>query len=510
MPPASRRPVAPSDALWLNMDRPNNLMVIVSLVFLESVPDWERVAEILRERVVARYPVFRQRPVDPLLPFLPPLWEDDDFSLERHLHRVTLPAPGGDAALQAYVEGQLHRPLDRSHALWEVHLVDGYGSGAVVVFRAHHALADGIALTRVLLSMTDAEPEAAGGDEAGVPAEVPAAVPALPVGGAGEAASVGGTDATAGPRAQRAPAARWSPRSRGLVETALEAVRLARPSGWADALALGSRTAAVVADLLLTHTPTSALSGTPAPQKRVVWTQPVPLAELKAVGRLAGATLNDVLMSAVAGALEHYQRQHGREPVDLVTMVPVNVRPLDEPLPPELGNRFALVFLGFPSATSAPLARLAETKRRMDWLKQSPEAALTLGIINVLGLTTTGLERRLVDYFANKAIGVTTNVAGPAQQRYLAGVPMTGALGWVPGSGNHTVGVCIFTYAGTVRVGFMVDAAAVPDPESLLAAFELEAATLTSIGTVGALNGAAGSRGPRGGGLVGESGGLAP
>ena len=68
VPPASRRPVAPSDALWLNMDRPNNLMVIVSLVFLESVPDWERVAEILRERVVARYPVFRQRPVEPLLP----------------------------------------------------------------------------------------------------------------------------------------------------------------------------------------------------------------------------------------------------------------------------------------------------------------------------------------------------------------------------------------------------------------------------------------------------------
>ena len=149
----------------------------------------------------------------------------------------------------------------------------------------------------------------------GVAAAVPAAVPAPSVGGAGEAASVGGTDAAAGVTGQRAPAARGSSRSRGLVETALEAVRLARPSGWADALALGSRTAAVVADLLLTHTPTSALSGTPAPQKRVVWTQPVPLAELKAVGRLAGATLNDVLMSAVAGALEHYQRQHGREPV---------------------------------------------------------------------------------------------------------------------------------------------------------------------------------------------------
>ena len=211
-------------------------------------------------------------------------------------------------------------------------------------------------------------------------------------------------------------------------------------------------------------------------------------------------------MSAVAGALEDYQRLHGQEPVDLVTMVPVNVRPLDEPLPPELGNRFALVFLGFPSATSAPLARLAETKRRMDWLKQSPEAALTLGIINVLGLTTTGLERRLVDFFANKAIGVTTNVAGPTQQRFLAGVPMTGALGWVPGSGNHTVGVCIFTYAGTVRVGFMVDVATVPDPEALLGAFEVEVATLASIGTLSTLDGVAGRRSPRGRSADGRSG----
>jgi WS/DGAT/MGAT family acyltransferase len=445
------------------MDRPNNLMVIVSLVFLERVPDWERVTGILRERVVARYPVFRQRPADPLLPLLPPRWEDDDaFSLERHLHRVTLPSPGDDAALQAYVDSRLHRPLDRSHPLWEVHLVSGYGSGAVLVFRAHHALADGIALTRVLLSMTDAEPGTAGDAE---PLLTTSAPPA---------------------------------RARGLVDTTLKAMQVVRPSGLAEALALVPRVGAVVAEVLLTHTPSSVLSGTPGQLKRVVWTRPVPLGELKAVGRLAGATLNDVLMSAVAGALEQYQRLHGREPVDLVTMVPVNVRPPDEPLPPELGNRFALVFFGFPSATSAPLARLAETKRRMDWLKQSPEAALTLGIINVLGLTTTGLERRLVDFFANKAIGVTTNVAGPTQQRLLAGVPMTGALGWVPGSGNHSVGVCIFTYAGTVRVGFMVDATIVPDPEALLEAFELEVAALASIGTLGTLAGAAGRRDPRG------------
>ena len=192
-----------------------------------------------------------------------------------------------------------------------------------------------------------------------------------------------------------------------------------------------------------------------------------------------------------------------------MTMVPVNVRPLDEPLPPELGNRFALVFFGFPSATFAPLARLAETKRRMDWLKQSPEAALTLGIINVLGLTTTGLERRLVDYFANKAIGVTTNVAGPAQQRYLAGVAMTGALGWVRVGQPHrgSVHLHVWDRPGRLHAGRRSR----PRPGVTAGRLRAGGARLsTSIGTIGALNGAAGRRGPRGGGLVGEPGGLRP
>ncbi|HET6968445.1 MAG TPA: WS/DGAT domain-containing protein, partial [Ornithinibacter sp.] len=87
----------------------------------------------------------------------------------------------------------------------------------------------------------------------------------------------------------------------------------------------------------------------------------------------------------------------------------------------------------------------------------------------------------VIDFFANKALGVTTNVVGPRRRRRLAGVPVDGVLGWVPGSGTHTVGVCIFTYAGTVRVGVVTDAALVPDPERLVAAFEAELGLLASL-----------------------------
>jgi len=468
MTPTGRRRISAADTLWLDMDRPNNLMVIVTLMFLESVPRWDDLAALMQNRVVERYPVFSQRPARPLVPLGLASWEDDpDFDLQRHLHRVTLPSPGDEATLQRFVEERIPVPLDRAHPLWEVWLIDGYGSGSVVFGRFHHALADGIALTRVLLSLTE--------DGSGLGADA-----------LGGQEVVAGEDVVDPPERSLAGAALSAGVSAARAGLG-QASRLARPSGVLDAVGLGVRTGQVVADLLLTHSPENVFSGTPGARKRVVWTEPLPLADLKTVGRLAGATLNDVLLSAVAGALHRYQRDRGADPVDLVTMVPVNVRRLDQPLPRELGNRFALVFVRFPSGRPAPLGRLAETKRRMDWLKASPEAALTLGLMTVMGRTTRSLERHIVDFFADKAIGVTTNVAGPTATRTLAGVPMSGVLGWVPGSGRHTVGVCIYTYAGNVRVGFMVDAAVVPDPGALLGAFEDEVAGLVVLGAAAAV-----------------------
>lgn len=436
---ATGRRIGPVDTIWLNMDRPENLMVIESVMLLEQTPDWDAVRDVIQTRLVDPYPVFRERPLPPAHVWDLPQWEPDpDFHLDRHIRRHTLRAPGDDATLQRYIDRHLHRPLDRRRPLWEAHFVAGYLGGAAVFFRMHHSLADGIALTRVLLSMTDAAPSGRRRRP-----------PPLPLPG-----TAGGLPAVA----------------RSLV-----------PGSPLDVARLAVRTAQVAKSLLLTRNPPSAVGGQPELRKRVVWSHTYPLDDLKVVGRLSGATLNDVLMSAVAGALHRYQVASGERPVDLTTMVPVNVRPLDRELPRELGNRFALVFFTFPSALAAPLERLAETKRRMDWLKHSPESLMTFGLIMAIGRTVADLERYVVDFFANKAIGVTTNVAGPADVRYLAGTKVTGVLGWVPGSGHHTVGVCIFTYAGSVRVGFRVDAARVRNPQRLLTAFEAELGDLVSL-----------------------------
>ena len=458
---ANRRPMSPLDSIWLAMDRPNNLMVIDSVMFLGEAPDWDEFIRLFETRVVERFPVFRQHPEQAGLLGSRPHWVDDEeFDLGRHFRRATLPGPGDDAALQRYMEQHLSTPLDPSHPLWEVHLLDGHGSGAAIFVRTHHALADGLALGRVLLSLTSDEVD-------GPPPGTALTGGGPPTTGVGSPGSQVGGLASLG---------------LGMARTALDGVTsLATLDGLRGAARLGVRTTQVVSDLLLSHNPDNPLSGSPGPAKRIAWTGPLPLAGAKSLGRLAGATVNDVLLSAVAGALRTYQLDRGVAPTDLLTMVPVNLRDLRLPLPPELGNDFTLIYVRFPSATAAPLARLAETKRRMDWLKGSPETTLTHLLMDVIGRVGRGLDRPVIDFFANKALGVTTNVIGPRSRLRLAGVPVEGILGWVPGSGTHTVGVSIFTYAGTVRVGVVTDATLVPDPERLVAAFEAELDLLLSM-----------------------------
>ncbi len=456
---AGRRTVGAVDNIWLRMDRPANLMVIDSVMWLDEPLDLERFRAVVQSRIVDRYPVFHQRIAPDSWPLLAPQWEDDpEFDLDDHLSVAVLPEPGGEAELKLFVEGLMQTPLDRDHALWELHVVASYDGGSAVVCRFHHAIADGIALAQVLLSLTDEEPE---GDLAPSTDETPKHE--------GWTLSIPGVGA-----------------ARNLLS---EATKLARPSVVRDAFTLAAQTAHIADKLLLGSNPPGPLLGEPGLAKRAVWSRPHPIAQIKAIGRASDATVNDVLVAAVAGALSSYVVDAGGHPEDLTTMVPVNLRPVDKPLPRELGNKFALAMLPMPIGERSPRDRLASAKQRMDRIKESPEALITFGLINAIGLTHPKIEDLLVDFFSSKAIGVTTNVMGPLQDRYLAGSRIAGVLGWVPGSGRQTVGVCIFSYNQTVRVGFKVDASVVPDADRLVDAFDAELDDLVAI-TTGSSRGA--------------------
>jgi hypothetical protein len=155
-------------------------------------------------------------------------------------------------------------------------------------------------------------------------------------------------------------------------------------------------------------------------------------------------------------------------------MVPYNLRPLDQPVPRTLGNRFGLVFLPLPVGVSGSFRRLDEVHRRMAEVKNSRDGAVSYALLSASGLAPAPVERMIVDLFTGKGTAIVTNVPGPSEPVYLAGVPVRAVLVWAPTSGHIGMSVSIYSYRGEVTVGLMVDAMLVPDPDEVVAQYEHE------------------------------------
>ncbi len=446
-----------ADAAWLHMDRPTNLRVINCVLLFDEPVDWERVREVTQRRMVDRYPRFRQRAIESRLPIRPPKWEDDpDFALEHHMHHRALPALGDRAALQELVSDLMMMPLDRNRPLWHMYIVDGFGEGAAMIVRMHHCIADGILLGRVLLSLTDSEPDAGIG-----PLEVHRArsAPAGPLAGAANSAV-------------RALAGAGRVGSVALRQGAHIATSPSHAANLAGAI---GRDGGTLLRLLLTPADAAtAIKGDPGISRRVAWSKALSLEQIKHIAGSHDATVNDVLLAAMSGALRHYLQDRGSPVAEIQAMVPFNLRPLDKPLPRALGNKFGLVFLPLPVGTSGSYRRLVEVHRRMQEIKEGRDGAVSYGLLSVIGLTPELLERRIVDLFSAKGTAIMTNVPGPREPVYLAGTPVRTVLVWAPTSGHIGMSVSIFSYRGEVTVGLMVDAALVPDPDRIVTQLERE------------------------------------
>ena len=385
-------------------------------------------------------------------------WRDDpDFDLDHHLRRAVLPGAGGQAELERFVADLASTPLNPSRPLWEMHLVDTSIGGQALVTRIHHSIADGIALVGVLLSMADDSPQplprstrkTARNDEAHDPFWLAMWRPA--------------TDAML--NGIRLSTNLWA-KYVGLVTNPLQALEYSR---------LGTAIAGEIGKLALMpdDSPTR-FKGKPGTSKRVAWSAPISLPEVKAVGRVLGCSVNDMLLSAAAGALRGYLADKGDavEGVEIRALVPVNLRrPQDQG---QLGNRFGLVALELPVGIENPLARLYATRDRMLALKDSMQAPLTLAILGAVGMAPKIAQSKVLDLLASKATAVITNVPGPQQALYVAGARLRQPLFWVPQSGDIGMGVSILSYDNRVQFGLITDKGLVPDPEQVVARFASE------------------------------------
>ncbi|GGX52594.1 WS/DGAT/MGAT family O-acyltransferase [Saccharospirillum salsuginis] len=451
------------DTAWLRMDRPTNLMMITGLIMLHDPLPFETLRNRVEDRFLA-FKRFRQRPV---LSGNTAYWENDShFAIERHVHRVALPGEHGRAELMDLASDLMSTPLDSTKPMWQFHLVERYNGGSAVIVRIHHCYADGIALMRVLLSLTDTHPMTAS------PTVLPHRTEdhedlfyslVAPVSGLfNSTAKLGAGVLRGGLALMRNP-----------VKSSMEYARTG-----ARYAAEGTKLATMPAD-----SPTR-FKGKPGVNKRLAWMEPIPLKEVRAIGKTLNCSVNDVLLSSVSGALREYLVEQGDsvDRVNVRALVPVNLRPQGDF---GLGNKFGLVFLELPIGIQHPLERVFEVKRRMAQLRDSVEPVFAYGLLGTVGVGPTILQETVLGMLAAKASAVMTNVPGPPYPLYMGESEVDEVMFWVPQSGEIAMGVSILSYNDKVLFGVATDAKLVPDPEDIVNRFaqqfeQLVLATLMS------------------------------
>ena len=361
-----------------------------------------------------------------------PFWSDDPaFDLRHHVRQLPCPAPGDERALLDVAAAVTGEPLLRSRPLWSATFVTGLadgGTGLVIVM--NHVLADGIGGLAVLARLVDPIP--------GLP---PAGLEAAPF-------------PAPAPRPGALAADAWAGRAHRLTHLAgsLRTIR----QGFAE---LGATRPP-------RRQPPTTLNRPTGPRRRLDVVA-ADLAAIRELGHAHGGTVNDVILAAVAGALQALLASRGEE-LDLVTAsVPVSAR--QAATGGQLGNHVGVMPVALPTGgdLAARVAQVSAITRERKTAVRGTSAAV-LGLPFRL-LAPTGVLRWFINH--QRLIHTfVTNLRGPAEPLTLAGAPVRSLIAIPNTTGNVTVTFGALSYGGTLRITVLSDPSRVPDVAVLTAA----------------------------------------
>jgi len=433
--------------LHLEHDGAAHMHVASCMVFDGPPPTHDELVAHVEARLHL-VPRYRQR-----LAFVPfdqgrPVWVDDPhFNVRYHVQQHALPRPGSDEQLKHLTGRAFSQQLDRNKPLWELWLVEGLAGGRFAILgKTHHALVDGISgvdITTVLFDVS----------------EEPAPTPA--------------------------PEQPWMPRplpssAQLLAEALLE--RTTVPAEVVRGLRHALRTPRRVAKELLgdaravgsfalpgaRSAPPSPLNVRIGPHRRFTWCEE-DLGRIKAIKNVLGGTVNDVVLTTVAGGLGRYLRAHGHPTIDLTlrAMIPVSVRADDAR--GALGNQVAAVWASLPVGETDPIERLALVRGEMEGLKESHQAIGAQRLTELTGFAPPTVMAQAARLQARQRYFnlVVTNVPGPQFPLYVLGRRMRAIYPMVPLAQNLALGIAIMSYDGQLAFGLNADFDALPDLELL-------------------------------------------
>ncbi|MGH7898215.1 MAG: WS/DGAT/MGAT family O-acyltransferase [Candidatus Binatia bacterium] len=445
------------DAFFLALEDTNCHQHVGAALIFEAGPlrgadgrmDIDRVRRAIESKLHF-VPRFRQR-----LAFVPyenhPAWVDDDrFRVAYHVRHTALPRPGDERDLKRLVGRIMSQPLDRGRPLWEIWFVEGFEDDRfALISKTHHCMVDGVAgadlMSVILEPWPNPEPEA--------------------------------------PQP-------WQPRPRpSSAELGLNAVyrRLSQPAqafqAISSAISEPTKTLERLGEAMsgLRDTIAPALRGTSptplnvevGPHRRFDWLE-MRIADLKAVKNVLGGTLNDLVLTIVAGALRRFFEKKGYDTgqMKISALVPVSVRPKEDR--GELGNRVAQMNAQLPVDLANPIDRLRAVMRTMGGLKESKQAvgAEVLTAISEWTVPNVLVQAvRLAEYSRTYNLMVT-NVPGPQIPLYFLGCLMKTAYPVVTLFSNMALSIGLFSFNGGLFWGLTADWEQLPDVHDLVGFLE--------------------------------------
>lgn len=437
------------DHIMYDVNTPTSLVTITGMMTFDKKIDKKTLQQIIDKRLL-QYERFRKKVIHKNGK---PYWHiDEHFELDLHLHHIALPAAGDYEILQATISDLISQPLDPSKPLWQAHLIDNYLGGSVILWRIHHAIADGIALIKVVLSLT----------------------------GSSKAESLDLslhlTDSKSSPE-----------RTHSLLEQADEWLHTGKrwynnieelfsdKEKMRDTLAKSLEVSKEVGKLFLGKAPKSILyKGELCCNKKVAFSNPLPLPDIKKIGKIFGATVNDILLALITGAIRRHLILHKQKLTESIRIViPVNLRNKDEAI--KIHNKIGMLSIELPVHITTAKGRILFIKEKTELLKQSIEPALIYYLMNIMAdLLPKEVESKISDYLGKRIAGVITNVPGPRHAVYMAGLPVRDIMFWVPQTNPLGMGISIISYNDKVCLGVVTDTHLVSDPDKIIEGYYKE------------------------------------
>jgi len=443
-----RRRLTSLDASFLYLERPNALMHVGGLYVFDAGVEFEDFVDDV-ERRLPLIPRYVQRIITVPFNLGHPTWEDDEtFDISRHIHRHELDAGADAHALASLCARLFAEPLDRERPLWELHFIEGFSGGTAVLAKTHHCMIDGASGVQLIDTLLDPTPNPRPVSDVALP--VPSPIPSS-----------------------------FARSLEGLVSAVREQIDTGR-SLWKTLsdprriVADGRQTveaATIAARTFLEGAPATPFNGPLGVERTLSW-ETLSLNEVKSIRNRLGGTVNDVVLTVIAGAIRNYLRSI-RADVDaeeLKVAVPVSMRTVKEKA--DLGNRVSMMVAPLPISVANPIERLRCVAASMDLLKESGQSGQMQRLLNLTDLIPPAVQAPLARLQPNQlpVNTVCTNVPGPRVLRYVLGHQVRAMVPLVPLGGGIGLAFAIMSYSDQLTIGITADAGLVPAPWKVAAA----------------------------------------